>query len=146
MGVDLVQDKRYWIGVASRDHVMRAVQGGFAQLCHGKEAPLKKMNTGDWIIYYSPKMNFKESTPHQKFTALGKVVDNHIFQFEMGNDFKPFRRKISFIHRTETPIRPLIPKLSFIKDEQHWGYSFRFGHFEISEKDFMLIAKKMIDA
>jgi hypothetical protein len=79
VGVDLVQDKRYWIVGASRDHVMRAVQGGFAQLCHGKEAPLKKMNTGDWIIYYSPKMNFKESTPHQKFTALGKVVDNNIF-------------------------------------------------------------------
>ncbi|MEC0756353.1 EVE domain-containing protein [Bacillus haynesii] len=56
------------------------------------------------------------------------------------------RRKISFIHCTETPIRPLIPKLSFIKDEQRWGYSFRFGHFEINEKDFKLIAKKMVDA
>ncbi|MGG1220830.1 EVE domain-containing protein, partial [Priestia endophytica] len=29
---------RYWVGVASRDHVMKGVQGGFAQLCHGKEA------------------------------------------------------------------------------------------------------------
>jgi hypothetical protein len=44
-----------------------------------KVAKFLKMNTGDWIIYYSPKMNFKESTPHQKFTALGKVVDNNIF-------------------------------------------------------------------
>ncbi|MCY7791755.1 hypothetical protein MOE73_14250 [Bacillus haynesii] len=39
-----------------------------------------------------------------------------------------------------------MPKLSFIKDEQRWGYSFRFGHFEINEKDFKLIAKKMVDA
>jgi hypothetical protein len=31
----------YWIGVASKEHVMRAVQGGFAQVCHGKEGPLK---------------------------------------------------------------------------------------------------------
>ncbi|MDQ7862723.1 hypothetical protein RCO48_21920 [Peribacillus frigoritolerans] len=36
------KDKRYWIGVASRDHVMKGIDGGFAQLCHGKEAPLKK--------------------------------------------------------------------------------------------------------
>lgn len=36
---------RYWIGVASREHAMKGIYGGFAQLCHGKEAPLKKMNT-----------------------------------------------------------------------------------------------------
>jgi hypothetical protein len=41
---------RYWIGVASREHVMKGICDGFAQLCHGKEDPLKKMNTGDWII------------------------------------------------------------------------------------------------
>ncbi|WP_455920721.1 EVE domain-containing protein, partial [Priestia megaterium] len=57
---------------------MKGVQGGFAQLCHGKEAPLKKMRTGDWIIYYSPKVQLNESTPYQKFTALGRVVDDHI--------------------------------------------------------------------
>jgi hypothetical protein len=50
--VDSLQIKRDWIGVASRDHVINAIQGGFAQLCHGKQAPLKKMHTGDWIISY----------------------------------------------------------------------------------------------
>ncbi|MDH5164102.1 hypothetical protein P9D39_09605 [Heyndrickxia oleronia] len=29
---------------------MKGICDGFAQLCHGKEDPLKKMNTGDWII------------------------------------------------------------------------------------------------
>ncbi len=142
---DSVQHKRYWVGVASRDHVMKAIQGGFAQLCHGKETPLKRMNKGDWIIYYSPKVNLKENTPCQTFTALGKVVDHRIFQFDMENDFQPFRRHIHFIHSTEIPIRPLLPYLSFIKDEKRWGCSFRFGHFEISEKDFQLIAQKMVD-
>lgn len=139
------KNTRYWIGVASRDHVIKGVYGGFAQLCHGKEAPLKKMNTGDWIIYYSSKVSFNESTPYQKFTALGKVVDDYIFQFDMGNDFIPFRRNIDFISCTETSIHPLIPHLSFIKNEKRWGYPFRFGHFEISEKDFKLIAEKMVD-
>ena len=34
---------RYWIGVASRDHVMRGVAGGFCQLGHGKAAPVKRL-------------------------------------------------------------------------------------------------------
>lgn len=68
-----MQNNRYWIGVASRDHVMNAVQGG-----------------------------------------------------------------------VETPIQPLISQLSFTKSTKYWGYSFRLGHLEISEKDFKLIAEKMV--
>jgi predicted RNA-binding protein len=136
---------RYWLGVASRDHVMKGINGGFAQLCHGKEAPLKKMSTGDWILYYSSKVSFKESTLHQKFTALGKVTDDNVFQVDMGNGFIPFRRNIDFISCTEISIHSLIPHLSFIKSKKHWGYPFRFGHLEISEKDFKLIAEKMVE-
>ncbi|MGX6443662.1 EVE domain-containing protein [Neobacillus sp. K501] len=137
--------KRFWIGVASGDHVFNAVQGGFAQLCHGKHAPLRKMSSGDWIIYYSPKVNYNESTPHQKFTAIGKIIDDDVYQVNMGNNFIPFRRNIDFIPCIETPIKPLISKLSFIKSTKYWGYSFRYGHIEISEKDFKLIAEKMVN-
>lgn len=112
----------------SSDHVMKGVHGGFAQLFHGKEAPLKKMNTGDWIIYYSSKVSFNESTPYQKFTTFGKVIDDYVFQFDTGNDFTPFRRNIDFISCIETSIHPLIPHLSFIKNENRWDYPFRFGH------------------
>ncbi len=140
-----MQNNRYWIGVASRDHVSKAVQGGFAQLCHGKHAPLKKMKTGDWIIYYSPKVNFRETAPHQKFTAIGQVTDEHVFQVNIEDDFKPFRRNSNFISCTETPIQPLISTLAFIKSSKYWGYSFRYGHLEISEKDFKLIAEKMVN-
>lgn len=147
MDVDstMMQDKRYWIGVASRDHVMNAVQGGFAQLCHGKKAPLKKMSTGDWIIYYSPKVTYKEKTLLQKFTAIGKVIEDSVYQVEVGSDFIPYRRNIGFISCKETSIQPLISHLSFIKNSRYWGYSFRFGHFEISEKDFKLIAENMVN-
>lgn len=123
---------------------MKGICGGFAQLCHGKEAPLKKMNTGDWIIYYSSKESIQETTPYQKFTAIGKVIDDDVFQFDMGNDFIPFRRNINFISCRETSIHPLIPHLTFIKNKKRWGYPFRFGHLEINEKDFKLISEKMI--
>ncbi|MGN9867232.1 EVE domain-containing protein [Bacillus swezeyi] len=135
---------KYWIGVASRDHVLMGVSGGFAQLCHGKEAPLKRMNSGDWIIYYSPKQNLKDQIPYQKFTAIGKVADDSVYKFDAGEGFTPYRRKIDFLRCLEMSIHPFIPSLSFIKNKKHWGYSFRFGHTEISEQDFNLIFKQMI--
>jgi hypothetical protein len=33
--------KRYWLGVASKNHVMIGVSQGFAQVNHGRRAPLR---------------------------------------------------------------------------------------------------------
>lgn len=136
---------RYWIGVASREHVSRGVAGGFCQLCHGKAQPLKRMSVGDWIIYYSPKELFEETTPCQKFTAIGSVVGAEVYSFEMFPDFVPYRRNIRFINAKDVSIRPLLERLSFIKDKNKWGYVFRFGHIEIPKADFELIASEMLD-
>lgn len=144
MTVNPIQGKtKYWIGVASRDHVIKGVQGGFAQLCHGKKIPLKKMSTGDWLIYYSSKKSLKENKPYQKFTAIGRVVDPNIYQVKINDDFMPYRRNIDFIHCKEVSIHPLISELSFIENERYWGYPFRFGHLEICAEDFKLISTQM---
>jgi hypothetical protein len=55
----LEERTRYWIGVVSESHVKLGVEGGFAQLCHGKSAPLRRMREGDWLIYYSPAHQFE---------------------------------------------------------------------------------------
>lgn len=136
---------RYWIGVASKDHVSRGVAGGFCQLGHGKAQPLKRMSVGDWIIYYSPKECFEDVTPCQKFTAIGEVVGADVYQFEMSPGFVPHRRDIRFLQAKDAPIRPLIEQLSFIKDKNKWGYVFRFGHVEIQKSDFDLIASMMLN-
>jgi len=135
---------RYWIGVASKDHVGRGVTGGFCQLCHGKAQPLKRMSIGDWIIYYSPKELFEEAVPCQMFTAIGEVTGAEVYPFEMYPGFVPHRRDIHFHRATEIPIRPLLEQLSFIRDKSKWGYAFRFGHLEIPKIDFELIASKML--
>jgi len=44
---------QYWIGVASAEHVRRGRAGGFMQLGHGKQAPLRRVKPGDRIVYYS---------------------------------------------------------------------------------------------
>ncbi|HYW82878.1 MAG TPA: EVE domain-containing protein, partial [Spirochaetia bacterium] len=49
----------YWIGVVSLSHVQKGVAGGYAQLGHGKAAPLRRLQAGDWFIYYSPKTDME---------------------------------------------------------------------------------------
>ena len=71
---------RYWVGVASRDHVLLGVAGGFCQVCHGKQAPLARMKQGDWILYYSPKTGMNSGEKVQAFTAVGQIVDDRVYQ------------------------------------------------------------------
>src|SRR5208337_4739780 len=92
----IMAQHRYWIIVASREHVMLGVAGGFAQAGHGKRSGLARMHAGDWIIYYSPKKVYGEDEPLYAFTALGEVSDEEIVQVEMSPDFKPFRRKVQY--------------------------------------------------
>jgi predicted RNA-binding protein len=134
---------RYWIGVVSKNHVARGVEGGFAQLGHGKRAPLARMKAGDWLIYYSPKIEMDGDEPCQAFTAIGVVKSGKTYEGNMGCGFVPNRLDVDYKKCVDAAIRPLIEKLAFIEDRKRWGYKFRFGHFEIGEADFLLIAGEM---
>lgn len=140
------KSRRYWIGVVSASHVARGVEGGFAQLCHGKAAPLKRMQAGDWLIYYSPRTDMQNGDPLQAFTAIGQVQDDYVYKFRMSDSFIPFRRNIRYTSCKETKISSLLEQLSFTRGVSNWGYRFRFGHFEISEQDFRVIANAMLDS
>ena len=134
---------RYWIGVVSLEHVEQGVLGGFAQVCHGKVAPLRRMHQGDIFIYYSPKTSMGDGQALQCFTALGKVISTQPYAFQMSPNFIPHRVDIDWHACHHAPIRPLIAQLSFIQDVRRWGYTFRLGHFEISPLDAQLIARSM---
>ena len=100
--------RRFWIGVASRDHALKGVAGGFAQLCHGKAAPLRRMAAGDGLVYYAPRERFGESEPCQRFVAIGRISGSEIYPFDMGRGFVPFRRDAAYVRTSsEAPIRPL---------------------------------------
>ena len=101
------------------------------------------MSKNDWIIYYSGKETFGKTTPYQKFTAIGKVADDEIYQFEMNPGFTPFLRKIDFIESQDADIRPLINDLEFITNKTKWGAPFRFGFLQINRHDFEVIVKAM---
>jgi hypothetical protein len=136
--------KKYWIAAISKEHTQRGVSGSFIQVCHGKQTPLKRMKQGDYLLVYSSKNTMEGNEKCQAFTAIGKVVDNEVYQYQMTNDFKPFRRNIEFKECKEAPILPLINDLDFIPNKKSWGYPFRFGFFEIKENDFNFITSKMV--
>lgn len=129
--------------MASKEHVKNGVQGGFAQACHGKSTPLKKMKKGDYVIYYSSKEYFDKKDKCQEFTAIGKIRSNDIYQFEMTSEFCPFRIDIDFLKSKDVSILPLITELEFIPNKQKWGYPFRWGSLQINQHDFELISKTM---
>ena len=136
---------KHWIIVASKDHLQRGVAGGFIQANHGKAAPLKRMQAGDWVIFYSPKLEYDKPEKCQCFTAIVRVVEDEVYQHDMGGGFVPFRRKVQFLPSNDVSILPLIDDLTFIKDKTHWGAPFRFGTLQIPEEDFQLIASRMVD-
>lgn len=136
---------KYFIGVVSREHVLQGVKNGIAQIGHGKRSGLARMKKGDWFIYYSPKVALDSKEPLQAFTALGQIADDKIYQVEMSETFKPFRRKVNYKNVKETPIAPLIKSLSFIKNKKSWGYVFRYGLVEIPQEDFKLISEQMVN-
>jgi len=134
---------QFWIGVVSREHVQRGVEGGFIQLNHGKRAPLQRLHAGDGLVMYSPRTSHPDGEPLQQFTAIGVVATGEIYQVEMSADFKPYRVDVAFLKANEAPIKPLVERLSFIKSKLHWGGAFRFGYVKVPAQDFALIAKAM---
>jgi EVE domain-containing protein len=135
---------RNWIIVASRDHVLNGVREGIAQASHGKQTPLRRMNKDDNIIYYSPKMVYGQNEKCQRFTAIGKIKDNDIFEVKLNETFSPFRRRVEYFHECkEIPIENLIPVLSLIKNKKSWGNVFRLGLIQIPDNDFLTISKEM---
>src|SRR3990167_579405 len=117
---------KFWIGTACKEHVANAVKLGVCQFCHGKPASAKRLSRGDFFIYYSSKVTMEGKDFYQKFTAIGKVIDDLPYQVELGDGFKPFRRNAHYFDADHLDIKPLISSLPFIKNKNSWGYVFRY--------------------
>ena len=135
-------EPRAWVGVVSRSHVRRGVAGGFAQLNHGRRAPLLRMSVGDWLVYYSPRTDFPDGEPLRAFTAIGRIVGERVYTFDMGGGFVPYRRDVEYVKSArEVPVADL--SLSFTS-KSNWGMLARRGHFEIEVADLERIAAAMV--
>ncbi|TGD78744.1 EVE domain-containing protein [Hymenobacter wooponensis] len=138
-----MKEPRYWVIVTSRDHALHGVAQGIIQVNHGKPGPLRRLQPGDGLVLYAPKLTYGEAAPCQCFVALGEVSAGPVFQVDVSPDFAPFRREARYQPATEVPIQPLLAQLTFIPNKARWGYSFRFGCVEIPAVDFELIRAAM---
>jgi hypothetical protein len=134
---------RNWVAVASAEHVRFGRSQGFMQVCHGKAAPLRRIQPGDGVVYYSPTHVFRGNDGLQSFTAIGVVRDRSPYQVDMGGGFSPFRRDVDWRAAAEAPIKPLVGRLQFTTAKRNWGFQLRFGLFEISASDIAMIADAM---
>jgi len=132
-----------WVAVASAEHVAIGRAQGFMQVGHGKGAPLKRLHAGDRIAYYSPARVFGGKDACQAFTAVGVVRDERVYQGDMGDGFKPFRKDVDWLEAREAPIRPLLESLSFTSGKTNWGYALRFGLLKVTEADMEVIVQAM---
>jgi len=131
------------VAVASADHARRGKKLGIMQVGHGKGGPLRRLRPGDGVAYYSPTVTLGGKDRLQAFTLIGTVKDDRVYQVDMGEGFRPFRRDVHYLEAKDAPILPLIDKLDFTRGKRNWGYSFRFGLVEIGEADFDTIAAAM---
>ena len=134
-----------WIAVASADHARRGrdeMAPGFMQVGHGKLAPLKRVQPGDRVAYYSPTVAMGAKDGLQSFVSIGIVQPGEPYAFDMGG-FVPYRRNVNYLKAKEASILPLLDDFEFVENRSRWGYKFRFGLFTISDHDMRLIAKAM---
>jgi EVE domain len=142
---------RNWLAVASAEHVEIGRSGGFMQICQGKATPLRRIQPGDRVVYYSPNRHYTPSHALrgkdrlQAFTALGTVKAGKPYQADMGFGFRPFRREVAWHEAEAMPIAALQEQLAFTQDK-NWGYRLRQGVIEISDADMTLIAEAMFTA
>ena len=134
-----------WIAVASADHARRGRDEkvpGFMQVGHGKLAPLKRVQPGDRVAYYSPTVTMGAKDGFQSFVSIGIVQPGEPYAFDMGG-FVPFRRNVNYLKAKEASILPLLDDFEFVENRSRWGYKFRFGLFKIGDGDMRLIARAM---
>jgi len=65
---------KYFLIVASKDHVLKGVKGGFAQAGHGRKDLMSKPSKGDWLVYYSSKDKFENGKPLQNLRLSGRLL------------------------------------------------------------------------
>ena len=141
---------RNWLAVASAEHVEIGRSAGFMQVCHGKASPLRRVQPGDRVVYYSPNRIYTPSHALrgkdrlQAFTAIG-TVKGALYQADMGFGFHPHRRDVAWHDAEPAPLALLQEELAFTQ-EKNWGYRLRQGLVEISDADMTTIAAAMFKA
>jgi EVE domain len=134
-----------WIAVASADHVAAGVQAGVFACSHGRGDAAARPRNRDRFAYYAPRERMGGGAPVQAFVALGHILDDAPAPHDLGG-FHCSVRRAAYDAVATAPVRPLLGRLGFVRDPQHWGMAFRRGLFAVSPEDFAVIEAALLAA
>ena len=134
-----------WVAVISADHAAAAARDGFFACSHGVGRDVARPANGDRFAFYAPRERLGDGAPVQAFVALGRILDDAPSPRMIGS-FEAQVRRAAFEPVGRAPVRPLIPRLGFVRDKgSHWGMAFRRGLFAVTTEDFALIETALIE-
>ena len=132
---------RGWLGVVAADHVARGAELGIAQINHGNRTALARMHAGDTLVYYSPTRSRGDGVAYRRFTVIGTLPDDDIWQADEGS-FQPFRRRFDVVSTTHVPLERVRDSLRLTADP-HWGYRLRLGLVPLEPEDLDTLREAM---
>ena len=127
----------FWIAVAMREHVLRGERAGVFAASHGSRAAAARLAEGDRFAYYAPRERLGGAAV-QAFVALGTITDAAPAAREVEGGTLAVRRA-AYERVTAALVKPLLPRLGFVRDPAHWGMAFRQGLFAVAPDDFAVI-------
>jgi len=133
--------RRYWVATVNLDAVLLGLAGGFLPGGHGRDTVLRRPARGDGVVCYSPRAEHGAKRALQQLTAQGTFVDD-----EPHRVAGAWRRSVDHEEARAVPIRPLLPMLGFVTDEQRWSLPFRSGLVEVTAGDHGVLAGALRDA
>ncbi len=136
--------RHYWVCQAAQEHVNIVRDKGYTQVNMGPRGPLETMNTGDWILYYSPTIYYGQDLPScEQFSGISCVNDSRVYP--QGGQFPDrWRRNVDFFHCNPHHPAIFVGKVSFLPDHETWQDVLTQSFFEIPRNDFLVIAQTIL--
>ena len=103
---------------------------------------MRGLRAGAWLIFYAPATERRGGLRLLAFPARGQIVDDRVYEHDLGDGWVPHRRDVRYEAVRAVPIQALIGELR-LTAQPTWGMALRRGHLPLDAHDFALIAGRM---
>lgn len=138
-----------WLCISTRANNKITQQENIWGVAHQYEKTILKVKMGDILLMYTMRKlvnnEIMPSAVNGVYEVISDVYEDATSLFEtpkgMGEEKFPLRVKVKpvKIFKEPIPFKPLVPRMSFIKNKKMWSGSIRRAMMMISEEDYQLI-------
>ena len=114
----------------------------------GRENSIKRVKKGDKAFIYLMQEVIKDKTIPTRIVGLFEVASDPFTSSEriFKDRLYPNRvrlKPILVLEEKYLEFKPLVPKLSFIKNKNYWSGYFRSGLVRISDRDYEILKSEL---